>query len=68
MPGILDHESLGPFSTKYGTFDSTKTTYFGFLVFNSDTDLATFDPNSTGYGIHSNTNFRDMTLNWFIPE
>lgn len=67
MPGILDHESLGPFSTKYGTFDSTKTTYFGFLVFNSDTDLATFDPNSTGYGIHSNSNFKDMTLNWFIP-
>lgn len=68
MPGILDHESLGPFSTKYGTFDSPKTTYFGFLVFNSDTDLATFDPNSTGYGIHSNSNFKDMTLNWFIPE
>jgi hypothetical protein len=67
MPGILDHEALGPFSTKYGTFDSTKTTYFGFLVFNSDTDLATFDPNSTGYGIHSNSNFKDMTLNWFIP-
>ena len=68
MPGTLDHEALGPFSTKYGTFDSTKATYFGFLVLNNPADLATFNPNSTGYGIHSNSNFRNMTLNWFIPD
>lgn len=65
MPGTLDHETLGPFSTKYGTFDSSMATYFGFLVLNNPADLATFDPYSTGYGIHSNQYFRDMTLNWF---
>jgi hypothetical protein len=65
MPGTLDHEALGPFSTKYGTFDSSMTTYFGFLVLNDPADLATFDPYSTGYGIHSNQYFKDMTLNWF---
>ena len=68
MPGVLDHESYGPFSTQYGTFDSTKTTYFGFLVLNSDSDLATFNPSSTKFGIHSNKNFIDMTLNWYIPD
>ena len=65
MPGTLDHVALGPFSTKYGTFDSSKTTYFGFLVLNDPADLSTFDPTSTGYGIHSNQYFQDMTLNWF---
>ena len=67
MPGVLDHESYGPFSTKYGSFDSSKNTYFGFLVFNTDTAIASFDSSTTPFAIHSNKNFTDMTLNWFIP-
>ena len=65
MPGVLDYQAYGPFSTKYGMFDSTKTTYFGFLVLNNAADLATFNPSSTKYAIHSNQYFQDMTLNWF---
>lgn len=68
MPGVLDHESYGPFSTKYGTFDSNKTTYFCFLVFNTDTAIASFNSSTTPFAIHSNKNFIDMTLNWFIPD
>lgn len=67
MPGVLDYEALGPFSTKYGTFDPSGATYFGFLVLNNPADLGTFNPNSTGYGIHSNQYFVDMTLSWLIP-
>ena len=64
MPGVLDHESYGPFSTKYGTFDSNKTTYFCFLVFNTDTAIASFNSSTTPFAIHSNKNFID----WFIPD
>lgn len=67
MPGVLDYETLGTFSTKYGTFDPSGATYFGFLVLNDPADLGTFNPNSTGYGIHSNQYFADMTLSWLIP-
>jgi hypothetical protein len=68
MPGVLDHEAYGPFSTKYGSFDSAKTTYFCFVVFNTDSAIASFNPSSTPFAIHSNKNFRNMTLNWYIPD
>jgi hypothetical protein len=68
MPGTLDYESYGPFSRLYGTYDSTKTTYFGFIVLNDPANITSFDPATTGFGIHSNTNFRNMVLNWFIPS
>ena len=68
MPGVLDYDAYGPFSTKYGSFDSAKTTYFCFVVFNTDSAIASFNPSSTPFAIHSNKNFRDMTLNWFIPD
>ena len=65
MPGTLDHDSLGPCTCKYGTFDTTQNTYFGFLVLNNTSHLSTFNPSSTPFAIHSNTNFRNMTLNWY---
>lgn len=68
MPGTLDYESYGPFSCLYGTYDSSKTTYFGFIVLNDPANITSFDPATTGFGIHSNSNFRDMVLNWFIPS
>lgn len=68
MPGTLDHETYGPFECRYGTFDSTKQVYFGFLVLNDPSHLSGFNPASTKFGIHSNNNFIDMTLNWYIPN
>ena len=64
MSGTLDHEAYGPFTTKCGTFDSTKSTYFGFLVLNDPSALVNFSGTTTPFAIHSNQYFRDMTLNW----
>lgn len=69
MSGTLDYLVYGPLSRKYGSFDSTKTVYFGLLVLNDPADLATLDVASTGYAIHSNQYFlATITLNWFIPS
>ena len=68
MPGTLDENSIGNFTCKYGTFDSTKQVYFGFLVLNNNADLATLDPTTTPFAIHSNTNFLNCNLSWYIPS
>lgn len=68
MPGTIDHEAIGPLTCKYGTYDSSKQVYFGFLVLNNTADLNTFDATTSPYAIHSNTNFRDCSINWFIPD
>lgn len=67
MPGTLDHELYGQFETRYNTFNSASSTYFGFLVLNSSADIFTFDAATTKYGILTNSNFRDTTLNWYEP-
>ena len=67
MPGMLDENMIGDFTCKYGTFDSTKQVYFGFLVLNDQADLNSFDPNNE-FAIHSNTNFKDCNLSWYIPS
>ena len=67
MPGTLDETVLEDFNCKYGTFDSTKQVYFGFLVLNNPADLATFD-SSTEFAIHSNSNFINASLSWYIPS
>lgn len=65
MPGTLDYSTYGPMDKEFGTFDSTRDVYFGFLVLNSPID-GTFDWSTTPYGIHSNTNFRNSVINWFV--
>ena len=67
MPGTLDETVLGDFTCKYGTFDSTKQVYFGFLVLNDPDDLISFDPNNE-FAIHSNSNFLNCNLSWYIPS
>ena len=67
MPGTLDETLLGNFTCKYGTFDSTKQVYFGFLVLNDPADLISFDPNNE-FAIHSNSNFLNCSLSWYEPS
>lgn len=67
MAGTLDHELYGPFTCKYGTFDSTKPVYFCFLVLNDPANIEAFDSATTAFGIHSNQYFQNFSLNWFIP-
>jgi hypothetical protein len=68
MPGTLDETVLEDFTCKYGTFDSSKQVYFGFLVLNNTADLATLDISTTPYAIHSNSNFKNASLSWYIPS
>ena len=67
MPGTLDYGTYGPMSFEYGTYGGGDT-YFGFLVVNDPAVISngTFNPSTTPFGIHSNTNFRDSVINWFV--
>lgn len=65
MPGTLDYSTYGPMDKEFGTFDSTRVVYFGFLVLNSPID-SSFDWTTTPYGIHSNNFFRNTVINWFV--
>lgn len=65
MPGTLDYSAYGPMDKEFGTFDNSRDVYFGFLVLNGPID-SSFSWASTPYGIHSNSNFRDSVINWFI--
>lgn len=67
MPGTLDANTIGNLTCKYGAYDSTKQVYFGFLVLNDSADLDSFDATTTPFAIHSNTNYIDCNLNWYIP-
>lgn len=68
MPGTLDYSTYGPMDFEYGTYDPNGTVYFGFLVVNNPDLISNgvFDPHTDAFGIHSNTNFRDSVLNWFV--
>ena len=69
MPGTLDHETYGTLGTRYSTYDSNATTYFGFLVLNNSADITAFNPASTKYGILTNSNFSaTVPVNWYIPD
>lgn len=65
MPGTLDYSTYGPTDKHYGTYDSSKSVYFAFLVTN-------VEPNSWGgltdaYGLQSNAYFLNpITLKWFV--
>ena len=68
MPGTLDYSAYGPMDKEFGTFDPDDDIYFGFLVVNNP-DLISdgvFNCRVDAFGIHSNTNFRDSVINWFI--
>lgn len=65
MPGTLDYSTYGPMDKEFGTFDSTRNVYFGFLVLNTPIH-SSFDWTTTPYGIHSNNFFRNTVINWFI--
>lgn len=68
MPGTLDYSAYGPMDKEFGTFDPDEDIYFGFLVVNNPDLISdgTFDQGADAFGIHSNTNFRDSVINWFI--
>lgn len=66
MPGTLDYSAYGPMDKEFGgTFDPNEDIYFGFLVLNAPID-SSFSCASTPFGIHSNNNFRNSVINWFI--
>jgi len=65
MPGTLDYSTYGSMDKEFGTYSSGRDVYFGFLVLNAPID-SSFDWASTPFGIHSNSNFRDSVINWFI--
>ena len=64
MPGTLDYSVYGPTDKHYGTYDSSKSVYFAFLVTNAE-------PNSwsgltDAYGLQSNSYFlTNITIKWF---
>jgi len=68
MPGTLDYGTYGAMGFEYGTYNQGALTYFGFLVVNDPALISngTFDPTTSAFGIHSNTNFRNSVLNWFV--
>lgn len=65
MPGTLDYSAYGATDKHYGTYDSSKSVYFAFLVTNAE-------PNSWGgltdaYGLQSNSYFLNpITIKWFV--
>jgi acyl-CoA synthetase (AMP-forming)/AMP-acid ligase II len=65
MPGTLDYSVYGPTDKHYGTYDSSKSVYFAFLVTNAE-------PNSwsgltDAYGLQSNSYFlTNITIKWFV--
>lgn len=65
MPGTLDYSAYGPMDKEFGEYTPGWHTYFGFLVLNAPIDNS-FSWASTPFGIHSNTNFRDSVINWFV--
>lgn len=68
MPGTLDYSTYGPMDKEFGTYYSGYDVYFGFLVVNNSRLISegVFDPSRDAFGIHSNSNFKDSVINWFI--
>lgn len=64
MPGTLSYENYGPMDQHFGTYDSTKNVYFGFLVTN--VPMSSWQGLTDAYGIHGNDYFQNTTLKWFV--
>lgn len=56
MPGTLDYSTYGTITRTYGTFDSTKSVHFLFLVTN--VPINEWQGLSSAYGILYNSNFK----------
>ena len=69
MAGILDYSTYGPITRTYGTYDSSSSVYFVFLVTNypiTDYDPITTTLSSIPMGFLYNANFNaDAGLRWF---
>ena len=67
MPGTLDFGIYGVFNKEYGTYDSSKTVYFGFLVTNADPGswMSLTQP----YALLYNSNYKNnMSFKWFFES
>jgi hypothetical protein len=65
MPGTLDFGTYGTFAREYGTYDSTQTVYFVFLVTN--TPIANWAGLSGEMAFLYNGNYiTDAKLRWFF--
>lgn len=65
MPGTLDFGTYGAFTREYGTYDSTQTVYFTFLVTN--TPIASWAGLSGEMAFLYNGNYNtDAKLRWFF--
>jgi len=56
MPGTLDYSTYGSFSNEYGTYDSSGTVYFCFLVLN--VPISNWNGLTDPYGVLYNSNFK----------
>ena len=64
MQGTLDFSTYGPTDKHYGTYDSSKSVYFAFLVTNAAPE--NWGGLTDAYGLQSNNYFLDpITLKWF---
>lgn len=57
MPGTLDYSTYGSITREYGTYDSTSSVYFLFLVTN--VPIAEWQGLSDKYGVLYNSNFKE---------
>lgn len=65
MPGTLDYSTYGPTDRHYGTYNSSKSVYFAFLVTNSAPEI--WFGLTDAYGLQGNNYFLDpITLKWFV--
>ena len=64
MPGTLSYDNFGPTDQHFGTYDSTKTVYFCFLVTNVTID--NWGGLTDAYGIQGNNYYQTpITIKWF---
>lgn len=65
MPGTLDYSTYGPTDKHYGTYDSSKSVYFAFLVTNAEPNI--WGGLTDAYGLQSNAYFLStITIKWFV--
>jgi len=64
MPGTLSYDNFGPTDQHFGTYDSSKTVYFCFLVTNVTID--NWGGLTDAYGIQGNNYYQTpITIQWF---
>lgn len=70
MPGTLDYSTYGTFENEFGSYDSSKSVYFIFLVTNDtiadEDNLTPWGGLSDAYGILYNGNFRNTDFKYFF--